>query len=654
MTYEIEAAIADNTRAVKVLGAARTGKTETLVRRAVKLINSGVAPESIWIEVSSGFAADELRRRLAVALEEEGVDPNAANRTVIARVADICREVLDDESARLATGAVPRALTAAERKFLLEDMKTTGVKNRQLRQLLQLFARQWAALEPEQSWLAPGEPTDIMHLLMRKLRHIDAMLPEELAFRCAEYLKSDAGSEARHQFDYVLADDYQNLSRAEQAVVCYSAKTQLVVAGNPNQTVTVGTDYPHPEGFETFDSLRHNVAVHVLRKAFGNNKALLASAALARHGDMSSLIAAEIPSDDRDTGDTREAIACVKWNTPTDELNSMTKYLRDLIGEHDIAARTYVVVPNRMWARTAIEICHQRNFKVDAAGLSTGIGGDPREPGHARAMLAYVKLALLADPESAVAWRCWCGFGNHLLNSDAWMHLEDYADERGLDVVRALSWVADAVVRGEEPFLRCKVIAKAWEEGQKLIERDAKRRGFALMRAVGAEKLPEFADMYRLISGDETAPELFTLVYRELTSPHFSPDEHCLRFISLDRLCGLSADNLIVLGCVNGFLPRRDAFEVVSTDDARDRLMNTGRRELASALAKAEKRAVLSFFAKADLELAEKTKMQVARVRSEDGKRVALLRPSCFIDELAEANPGTTGGQQFLAERGLA
>ena len=653
MTKENRSAAMDDSRIVKVNGAAQTGKTETLVRRAAHLIASGSAPETIWIEVSSRIAGDELRCRLADALEEGGVDPNIAARVRIARVADICREVLGDEQAQLATGYVPRILTGAEYKFLLEDLKTSGMKNRTLRSLLRMFARQWAACEPESSWLAPGEPADIMNLLKGKLRHIDAMVPEELAFRCAEYLKSDEGAGARHRFAYVLADDYQNLSCAEQTVTCYSAETQLVVAGNPNQATTVNTDYPNPEGFEKFDDVRRNVSVHTLQKAFGNSKAIAASAELAQHEGMDHLATAEIPAGD-DTGDAYEALVCVKWNTPVDELNSMSKYIRDLLDEHADMTRTYIVTPNRTWLRSAVDACRQRGFKVDTAGMSNGIGGDPRETARARAMVAYVKLALLADPESAVAWRCWCGFGNYLLNSDAWMHLEEYADERGIGVVRALSQVSEAVARGEEPFLRCKVLAEAWNTGHSIIERDAKRRGFALMNAIGAEKLPELADIERLMTGDETAAKLFELVYRELTDPHFSIDEHRLRFISLERLCGLSADNIIVLGCVNGFLPNRDAFEVVSTDEDRLGYMNEGRRELASALAKGSRRVILSYFSKADLELAEKTKLQVARVRSENGQRIALLHPSCFIDEMWKTSPGTTGGQQFLAERGLA
>lgn len=648
MPSEIDVAADDSARTVKICGAPRTGKTEVLVRRCAKLMSSGVSPEQVWVVVSTGFAADEFQRRLVNAVQNED-----ALRVRISTVADICREVLSEEAAVRATGMNPRVLTSGERKFLLEDMKTTGVQNRTLRSLLRMFAREWAALEPEQAWLSPGEPVDIMNLLMSKLHHMRAMLPEELAFRCANYLKSDEGAHARHRFSYVLADDYQNLSRAEQSVVCSCAGVQLVVAGNPNQTVAVETDYPYPEGFVSFDSLRHDVSVHTLEKAFGNGKALAATAALTRHGDMDCTIAADNPQGAQDRGDARMALAHIKWNTPADELNGMTKYLRDLMDDEELLSGTYIIAPNRRWLNAAVDVCRQRDFKVDVAGASNGIGGDPRELGRARAMVAYVKLALLAEPDSAVAWRCWCGFGNHLLNSDAWMHLEEYADEHEISVVEALSRVSDAVARGEEPFLRCKVLAQAWQEGRSIIERDSKRKGFALLHAIGAEKLAEFADIARFVAGDESASELFELVYREVTNPHFSADEHCLRFITLGRMCGLTAENIIVLGCVDGFVPPRDAFEIVSTDDVRSELMNTSRREFASAIAKAEKRVLLSYFAKADLELAEKTKMKVTRVRSEDGARIALVHPSCFIEEFEEADPGATGGQQFLAERGL-
>ena len=45
--------------------------------------------------------------------------------------------------------------------------------------------------------------------------------------------------------------------------------------------------------------------------------------------------------------------------------------------------------------------------------------------------------------------------------------------------------------------------------------------------------------------------------------------------------------------------------------------------------------------------------MQVVRVKSENGKRMAIVRPSCFLGEAGDAAPTTMGGQALLAEYGL-
>ena len=62
---------------------------------------------------------------------------------------------------------------------------------------------------------------------------------------------------------------------------------------------------------------------------------------------------------------------------------------------------------------------------------------------------------------------------------------------------------------------------------------------------------------------------------------------------------------------------------------------------------------MFSTFSRAPLELAERTKMQVARVRMEDSERIATLRPTCFIAEAGAAAPITLGGQTLLADLGM-
>ena len=104
---------------------------------------------------------------------------------------------------------------------------------------------------------------------------------------------------------------------------------------------------------------------------------------------------------------------------------------------------------------------------------------------------------------------------------------------------------------------------------------------------------------------------------------------------------------------MDGFRPRRDACEVISTEEDRERIMNEERRLFCNSVSKASKRLVVSYFSKAPLELAERAKMQVVRVKAEGNGRVASVRPTAFLAEAGNAAPVTTGGQALLAQHGL-
>ena len=148
-----------------------------------------------------------------------------------------------------------------------------------------------------------------------------------------------------------------------------------------------------------------------------------------------------------------------KWSTPEDELDGITKYLRILLdGEEDLHEnRTCVLVPNKRWALMAQQVLKQRGFAVALAGAFSRLGGDPRDSARARALVAYTKLNLLADPRDMTAWRSWCGFDNYLTNSDAWGGLQAFAEKRELTLYDALA-LADQLE--DEPFLRAHALAR--------------------------------------------------------------------------------------------------------------------------------------------------------------------------------------------------
>ena len=653
-------------RMVKVEGAARAGKTEALVRRAAALIKAGEAPESLLVTVSNAFAGQAFRQRLARALG----DAATASKVNIMTALEACVATLDEPAAREATGRVPRILTDAEYNFFLEDMKTTGEKPRTLRNMLGYFYKQMASDAPKDDWNFGGAEDAVYDLAMRVLKLRSGMLAQEAPALCSVYLKSEAGQAGRAKYAYVLCDDFQNLSHAEQSCVCLLADKQVIVAGNPNETQKVRGSYPYSEGFVKFDAVRRDVKVFHLEGAHGNPEVIAFADALAGCDGMddayvagsAQAIAVEAPEVDAAADEDAveippmpTGIMAIKWNTPEDELNGITKYLRHMLPMNTNLreSRTAIVVPNRRWAIMAEKMLRRRGFNVSTAGAMGTLAGDPRNSSRAKALVAYTKLNLLANPNDMVAWRSWCGFDHALTNSDAWMGLQNFSEEESITLYEALEQVGNAGFGAKEPFLRARALAEKWRAGQEFISKNSSRRGFGLLKAIGGEGISEFEAVADTMVGDETAKQLFELERAAMTNPSWPEDPHVMHIVTTQNLVGTEYDNMFVLGCVDGYFPQRNAFEIISTEEERDRIMVSERRDFMGGVAKAKQTLVLSYFMKSDLELAERTKMQVVRVKSEGGKRMAIVRPTCFLAQAGDAAPTTGGGQALLAEHEL-
>lgn len=640
-----EIAVCDE-RLVKISGAASTGKTEALVARAVQLIRTGCDPSAILMVASTTFGAQALRDRLRAALGEEA---SAADEVAVTTALNAAVAVLDTPAAREATGRAPRLLANFEYNFFIEDMKTTGQSRRQLKNVMALFDRRWCDYDTSENWLVPGEQTVAWERAQEVLNALQAMLPNEAPYMAARFLQENPAAREQCGFQVVLADDFQNLSHAQQTLVCLLANRQVMVAGNGDEVVACATPLPHPAGFSQFEAVRNGVKCFALNTAFNNVKATAFADALAVAGFGPDALTAEAREGSADD------ITLVKWNLAEDEFNDLTKYLRALIADKEIEeSHMCVVVPNKRWARTMQQALSKRGIKTSADGAFPGLVGDPRDAARAQALIAFTKLNLLADPEDVVAWRAWCGYGQQLTHSDTWGRLVEYARQQGLGVIEAMAATADAVAAGQEPFLKAQLIANRYTQGREFIEKNSRRKGFGLTRAVGLDGLRDFKGTLDTLAGDEDAATVYAVLRNKEMNPTFTEGAHILRISSYENMVGCNYDYVVLAGCVDGLMPARDAFEVVSTDEDRKRVMDAERCLFAGAAAKAGVELMLSTFSRAQLELAEKTKMQVTRVRSDGDDRIAILRPTTFISEARSAAPSTIGGQALLAKYDLA
>lgn len=640
-------------RQIKISGAPQTGKTEALLRRCAALLAARVAPESILIETTSAQGAQALRERLA-----HLVGVKQAERVYIAPAQAVCLRVLEVPEVRTFTGRNPRVLAPFEYNFFLEDLKTLGHPVRALRKMLTHFRKELADGVAVSEVALPGTEKETWDTAQRLLRFEGGMLAEEVASLCMEALKDPQCRAAVHTYEFVLCDDYQNLSHAQQTALCLMASKQVIVAGNAAQTVSLATEFPHPDGFTDFNALRRDVRCFTLDTAFGNIAADRFCNGISAHDKTPAPAPTAFKGTDGD-------VQSIKWNSPEEELDGLCKYVRQRVDEAAKSDETEpegdttalresdicFVVPNKQWARMYEAMLAKRGFVTSTLGFDP-IVGDPRDNDRNQVLRAYTLMNLLADPQDGVAWRAWCGFGNYLTNSDAWNHLMEYAASSGLDLFDALASLPACVSKdGNSPFLRAGVLAKAWTEGQELLARFANRRGYALLKAVGADSLPAFDSVNRTIIGEETAPEIFAVLHALIFAPTYADDAHAIHVCSYAAATGCSHAWVIAPGCINGFMPHRDAFEAVSTEEARTAVMNRDRRLFVNALSTSTRKLTVSTFTRAALELAEGTKMQVNRVRSDaDGQRIALVGPTCFIAEAGAFAPTTDSGQALLAE----
>lgn len=100
----------------------------------------------------------------------------------------------------------------------MEDMKTCGLKNRRLKEMLKFFYRSWTELvedaDGNADWLLAGEEADVHGLLKGILDFTGGILEPELSALAVRYLLADGEALAGAQRAHVLVDDYQMLSRA--------------------------------------------------------------------------------------------------------------------------------------------------------------------------------------------------------------------------------------------------------------------------------------------------------------------------------------------------------------------------------------------------------------------------------------------------------
>ena len=267
------------------------------------------------------------------------------------------------------------------------------------------------------------------------------------------------------------------------------------------------------------------------------------------------------------------------------------------------------------------------------------LDGDPTKLGESEAQQAMALLALLSNPGDRVALRCWCGFGSNSLSDGAWSRLRTYCESIGDSPWRALEKLTTDTLQ----LPHTSYIVARFETLQALIATLSGATGQALVAAV----LPSteswgapFVEIASSLEQDDFGPkELGDALRRSIAQPEMPTDVDYVRIMSLYKSKGLTADLVVVCGCLQSLIPSTEA----AAPQEQHRTIEEQRRLFYVAITRTRQTLVVSSVT--GLLSASAFKMR-AHTRQTIGGTTQTVA-SQFIHELGSQCPAAVTGQQF-------
>ncbi|WP_418979661.1 UvrD-helicase domain-containing protein [Adlercreutzia equolifaciens] len=651
MTLEL----APTPTAALIEGGVGCGKTAALIARVATFLEDGAAPEDMLVLAATPDAARVLGARLTETAGERG----AAIEVTCAR--EVALGLLASEEGRAFSGRAGRLVTPLELGFIMEDMKTSGLKQRRLREMLKFFYRNWTELaggaDDDDRWLIPGEEADTHALLKDVLRFTGGILEPEAAAMAVRFLLACPEVLASAQRTHVLVDDYQMHSRASQHLANLLARDSVTVAADPTAVVEVFDSYPYGEGIGEFAQANEDCERVVL-----NESHACAAAAWAASRLRTSLDAGAASSDTETEGASFTALEAAD---PAAEMAAVADAVQVALEAGTNPSSIYILAFHPAWERRIARALEARGIAAALPIRGRVAAGDYRDLDRCAPARLLTALALVADPTDALAWRAWCGFGDYLANSAAFADMRAEGETQGKGLVAMLEKVAVAAPEEGFPGTGIGRILDAYRAGRALVERLQGLEGNELIGALAdaldlsAEERERTVQLASALTAPEpgvNAPSdaraMIARARQRMNAPVFETTEGHVLIGDSAHLTGLTPATLVLCGFVNGFFPTRDFFDAtVTTPDKQKLVRATDTRRLYAAAGKATQRLAASWFTSIGLVEAETLKLEIGRVKLRRGERIAVTAPSIY---LADIDPGAETRTAEAAETAAA
>ena len=526
----------DRSESIRVVAGPGTGKSFGLKRRVARLLETGASPARILPVTFTNVAAEDLQREmLQIGVPGceaiRGSTLHALGMKILAR-----RNVLE------ATGRIARPLNRFEMEPLLYDLPPSFGNKRERNKRIRAYEAAWARLQHEEPGYA-ADPDDQLfeRVLIDWLRFHRGMLIGEIIPQVYQYLRDNPAAPELHLYDHILVDEYQDLNRAEQAVIdLIRNAAHLCIVGDDDQSL-YSFKFAHPAGIRTFPDSHPGTIDHEILdcRRCPTMIVAIANSLIAHNLDREprqlSPVAANGPGD----------IQIRQYATLADEATGIAGFIREQIDNHGRQPQDILVLAQR---RSIGNPIHDALIARDVPSKSY------YQEGELDSLTAQERMALFKlfiDPEDRIALRWLLGFQSNDFRAGAYARIRAHCERTGMtpwDVMRQLEVGAIRIVHTSHLVDRFRSIQSELAD----LRGPAGDDDIQILCGAGfldfIQGLDDFRSLVLDLAPDATTPvELLTALNDAIATPEIPPDVTQVRIMSLHKSKGLRVTSVKVV-----------------------------------------------------------------------------------------------------------
>lgn len=627
VAFRIASAAGDR---IRVIAGPGTGKSYAMKRRVARLLEEDVPPEKMLAVTFTRVAAEDLHRELQK-LDVPGCE-DLEGQTLHA----LAMGILARQHVLKSVGRTPRPLNTFEQKAMYHDLGplTGGITN--CRKLVAAYEAAWAQGQGDQ----PGFPKtqdekDFQNVLIDWHLFHQSMLIGEVIPCLVRYLRDNPAAAEHSEFDHVLADEYQDLNKAEQTALTYlSEKAHICVVGDDDQSI-YSFKNAHPDGIRQWKTIHTNCADFEMAECQRCPTTIVEMAnSLISHNtkrDPRSLK----PIDAKGKGE----VEIVQLANPVEESKWIAKKVQGLLDGGVQPSEIIVLVQRKRAARIILSAL--KEVQVPAKSYYEESQLETED-----AQIQFAMLKLLLNPNDRVALRYAIGIGSPSFRAKPYARLRDHCETSGDAPWDALQKMLAGTLKlkyAQSLVSQFEAIKKELEKLEPLKDDVPK-----LIDELFPDELPAIAELRELalaVSAEAAdAGSLFSAMMKEITQPDIPPEVKEVRVMSLHKSKGLSSPYVFIAQCVQGVLPQMPkqgtpkAVADVAREEAR-RLFFVGITRVKAGGGHAG-----SLYLTYPKEMQASTAKQLDVPFTKVNYGMAQLSPSIFIQELGPSAPAPVAG----------